>query len=98
MRITNSMITLHSQNNINTTKGLVDTYNDQMTSQKKISKPSDDPVVAIRSLRLRDSLNEVEQYTDKNIPDAESWLEVTETSLSNMSNILKMPVLKKNKK
>ena len=88
MRITNSMITLHSQNNINTTKGLVDTYNDQMTSQKKISKPSDDPVVAIRSLRLRDSLNEVEQYTDKNIPDAESWLEVTETSLSNMSNIL----------
>lgn len=88
MRITNSMITLHSQNNINTTKGLVDTYNDQMTSQKKISKPSDDPVVAIRSLRLRDSLNEVEQYTDKNIPDAESWLEVTETSLSNMSEIL----------
>lgn len=88
MRITNSMITLHSQNNINTTKGLVDTYNDQMTSQKKISKPSDDPVVAIRSLRLRDSLNEVEQYTDKNIPDAESWLEVTETSLGNMSEIL----------
>lgn len=88
MRITNSMITRHSQTNINNTKGLVDTYNGQMTTQKKISKPSDDPVVAIRSLRLRDSLNEVSQYTDKNIPDAESWLEVTETSLNNMSNAL----------
>ncbi len=88
MRITNSMITLHSQTNINSTKGLVDTYNEQMTSQKKISKPSDDPVVAVRSLRLRDSLNEVQQYTEKNIPDATSWFEVTETALTNISNNL----------
>lgn len=88
MRITNSMISRHSQTNINTTKGMVDTYNNQMTSQKKIAKPSDDPVIAIRSLRLRDSLNEVGQYTDKNIPDAQSWLEVTETSLTNMSKAL----------
>ena len=73
MRITNSMITMHSKTNINGTKNLTDKYNGQMTSQKKIDKPSDDPVVAIRSLRLRDSLHEVEQYTDKNIPDAESW-------------------------
>ncbi len=89
MRITNSMITMHSKTNINGTKNLTDKYNGQMTSQKKIDKPSDDPVVAIRSLRLRDSLHEVEQYTDKNIPDAESWLKVTETSLNNMSNVFK---------
>lgn len=89
MRITNSMITMHSKTNINGTKILTDKYNEQMTSQKKIGKPSDDPVVAIRSLRLRDSLHEVEQYTDKNIPDAESWLKVTETSLTNMTNVLK---------
>ena len=88
MRITNSMITLHSQRNINQTKGLVDTYNEQMTTQKKISKPSDDPVVAIRSLRLRDSLSEVKQYTEKNIPDATSWFEVTETALTNISKNL----------
>ncbi|MBE5900486.1 MAG: hypothetical protein E7280_01120 [Lachnospiraceae bacterium] len=84
MRITNSMITMHSKTNINTTKGLVDMYQEQMTTQKKIAKPSDDPVIAIRSLRLRDSLNEVTQYTDKNIPDAHSWLELTETSLTNI--------------
>lgn len=88
MRVTNSMITMHSQTNINGIKNLVDLYNDQMTNQNKISKPSDDPVIAIRSLRLRDSLNEVSQYVEKNIPDAESWLEVTETSLNNMEQIL----------
>lgn len=88
MRVTNSMINMHSQTNINNVKNMVDLYNDQMTNQNKISKPSDDPVIAIRSLRLRDSLNEVGQYVDKNIPDAESWLEVTETSLNNMEEII----------
>ena len=52
MRVTNSMINMHSQTNINGVKNMVDLYNDQMTHQNKISKPSDDPVIAIRSLRL----------------------------------------------
>ncbi|SFQ42239.1 flagellin N-terminal helical region [Lachnospiraceae bacterium XBB1006] len=89
MRITNSMMTLHSQRNINTTKELQDKYFEQTTTQKKISKPSDDPVVAIRSLRLRDSLNEVNQYVEKNIPDASSWLENTESALKNMEENLR---------
>ena len=89
MRVTNNMITEHSKNNINGTKQLVDKYNTQMTDQKKINKPSDDPVVAIRSLRLRNTLAEVNQYYEKNIPDAESWLDVTETALTNMSKIVK---------
>lgn len=89
MRVTNSMITEHSKTNINGTKQMVDKYNTQMTDQKKISKPSDDPVVAIRSLRLRNTLSEVNQYYEKNIPDAESWLDVTETALTNMSKIVK---------
>lgn len=89
MRVTNNMITEHSKNNINGTKQLVDKYNTQMTDQKKINKPSDDPVVAIRSLRLRNTLAEVNQYYEKNIPDAESWLDVTETALTNMSQIVK---------
>ena len=89
MRVTNSMITEHSKVNINGTKVMVDKYNTQMTDQKKINKPSDDPVVAIRSLRLRNTLAEVNQYYEKNIPDAESWLDVTETALKNMSQITK---------
>lgn len=81
------MIAANSKVNINSTKELMDTYNTQMTDQKKIDKPSEDPVVAIRSLRLRSTLSDVKQYAEKNIPDAQSWLDVTETALKNMSQI-----------
>lgn len=88
MRITNNMITGNTKSNINSNKILVDRYNTQMTTQKKISKASENPVIAIRSLRLGTSLGHINQYVDNNIPDAESWLDVTETALTNMKNIL----------
>ena len=88
MRITNNIITANTKSNINNNKVTVSTLNNQMSSQKKISKPSEDPVVAIRALRLRSSLSEITQYYEKNIPDAESWLDVTETALTNMKKVL----------
>lgn len=88
MRVTNTMIMNHSANNMNINKGYVDTLNNQMSSQKKIQRPSEDPVIAIRALRLRSTLSEIDQYYERNIPDAESWLDVTETALKNMKEIL----------
>lgn len=88
MRITNNMIMNNTKVNINGNKVSLDSLNNQMSSQKKISKPSEDPVVAIRALRLRSSLSQINQYYEKNIPDAESWLEVTETALTNMKKLL----------
>lgn len=88
MRITNNMIMSNTKVNINGNKVSLDSLNNQMSSQKKISKPSEDPVVAIRALRLRSSLSQINQYYEKNIPDAESWLEVTETALTNMKKLL----------
>ena len=81
MRITNKMMTSNTNTNINNNKVSVDRLNTQVSTQKKISRPSEDPVVAIRALRLRSSLNEISQYYEKNIPDAKSWLEVTESAL-----------------
>ena len=88
MRVTNNMIMSNTKININGNKTNVNTLNNQMTSQKKISRPSDDPVIAIRALRLRSSLSQINQYYEKNIPDAEAWLDVTETSLTNMKKLL----------
>ena len=88
MRITNNMIMGNTKTNINSTKVLVDKYNTQMTTQKKISKASEDPVIAIRSLRLSTSLSHLDQYKDNNIPDASSWMDVTQTALSNMKSLL----------
>ncbi len=88
MRITNNMMLRTTSSNINSNKLNVNTLNNQMSSQKKISRPSEDPVVAIRALRLRSNLSEINQYYEKNIPDAEAWLDVTETALNNMESIL----------
>lgn len=88
MRVTNSMINRTSMRNMNSNKTRVDLLNTQMTTQKKISRPSEDPVIAIRALRIRSDLSEVNQYYLKNIPDAESWLELTETALDNMKTIV----------
>ena len=79
MRVTNNMITSNTKSNINANKVLVDKYNTQMTTQKKINKPSDDPVIAIRSLRMQTSLSHIDQYLNNNISDANSWLNVTDT-------------------
>ena len=89
MRITNNMMMRNTSYNINGNKVNVDAMNNQMTSQKKIQRPSEDPVVAIRALRLRSSLSEINQYYENNIPDAEAWLNVTHTALYNMTDILK---------
>ena len=89
MRITNSMITRNTKSNINSNKLLVDKYNTQMTTQKKISKASENPVIAIRSLRLSTTMSHINQYVDNNIPDASAWMDVTETALTNMISLLR---------
>ena len=81
MRITTKIIQNNSLSNINTNKLLQDSLNTQMASGKKINRPSDDPVIAIRALRLRSTLTEVTQYCDKNVEDADSWLGVTEDAI-----------------
>ena len=88
MRVTNNMIMKSSTNNVNATKVGVNDKNNQMTTNKKISRPSEDPVVAIRSLRLSTTLNKLDQYVDKNIPDAAAWLDVTETAILNMKSLI----------
>lgn len=82
------MIINNSKTNINLNKTNVDFYDTQMSNQKKITRASDDPVVAIRSLRLASELNELNQYYEKNIPDARSWLELSEDALENMKTLV----------
>ncbi len=88
MRITNRIITNNSLTNINRVKVKQDELNTQMSTGKKITKPSDDPVVAIRALRLRTGASQVDQYFEKNAEDAEAWLNVTSSTLSTVSDIL----------
>lgn len=88
MRITNKIIQNNSLNNINVNKTLEDQLSTMLSSNKKIVRPSDDPIIALRSLRLRTSVNQVTQYVEKNVEDAKSWLTVTEDAIKTLSEII----------
>ena len=88
MRITSKVIQNNALSNINTNKILQDKLNNQMSTEKKINRPSDDPVIAIRALRLRTNVSQITQYYEKNAPDAESWMKVTEDALSTVSSVI----------
>lgn len=88
MRITNSIITNNTKANINLNKVEADRLNTMVASGQKISRPSDDPVVAIRALRLNSSLETLDQYYGKNIPDASAWLKTTETAMVQTDGVI----------
>lgn len=88
MRITNKIMQNNSLYNINNNKVLQDKLSTQMSTQKVLTRPSDDPVVAIRALRLRSNVSELTQYYKKNAPDAQSWIEVTGKGLSTVTDVL----------
>ena len=88
MRITNKMMTNNMLHNINTNKNHMTNLENKYSTGMEIQKPSDDPIVAVRALKLRTNLSELNQYYQKNIPDAMSWMEVTESALRNTSEII----------
>lgn len=88
MRITSKMMQNTSLRNLNINKSLQEKLTNQMSTGKKITRPSDDPVIAIRSLKLNSSLDKIDQYYEKNASDAESWLELTQSALSTVNEIL----------
>lgn len=88
MRMTNKIMENNSLYNINNNKIQQDKLSTQMATGKKLTRPSDDPVIAIRALRLRTSVSELTQYYEKNIPDANAWLKVTEGALNTSVKVL----------
>lgn len=89
MRITNKVMQNNALVNINNNKVARDMLNTQLATGKKVNRPSEDPIVAIRALRLRSDVEQVTQYLKKNAPDAVSWLELTEGSLKTTVSVLK---------
>ncbi len=97
MRMTNKIMQNNSLYNINNNKLLQDQLSTMMSTQKKITRPSDDPVIAIRALRLRTNVSELTQYYEKNAPDADSWINVTEKALGTVTDVLTDMIKQANK-
>ena len=87
MRITNKMLTNELRKNLNTNMMRLDQFQRQLSSGKKLNRPSDNPAALVKALRLRTSLNEGEQYLT-NINESVSFLETTDAALYNVGEIM----------
>ncbi len=87
MRITNNMIVTNTIRNINNAANRLNEAEDKVSTEKKISLPSDDPVVATRAIKYRNYVDTIEQY-QKNVSDVQSWQSVSDDTLSSLSDVI----------
>ncbi|GAA4718673.1 flagellar hook-associated protein FlgL [Brevibacillus fulvus] len=87
LRVTQSMLNSNMLKNLSKSMGQMDKYQGQLSSGRIITRPSDDPVVASRGMLYRASLSENDQY-QRNADEAQSWMEVTDNSLNEISSVL----------
>lgn len=88
MRVTNLMMSGNALFNLQKQEQRLNRLDQQYSTQKKISSPSEDPIIATRALKLNTTYSEVSQYLEKNIPDSEAWMSMTQSALDNTGSIL----------
>lgn len=87
MRITNNMGMDNLLRNLNRNYKTMVKYEDQVSSGRRINRPSDDPAGTVDALRLRTELNQIADYK-KNIDDGAVWLGTTEAALNEAKDIV----------
>ena len=81
MRITHRAVTQTALLGLNSNLSSVAKLQQQLTSGKLISAPSDSPTGTNKALQIRQDQSAVEQFA-KNISDGQSWLDSTDTALT----------------
>ncbi|WP_168123429.1 flagellar hook-associated protein FlgL [Paenibacillus sp. HB172176] len=87
LRVTQSMMNTQLLRNITNNLSRMNTLQDQLSTGKKINKPSDDPVGITFALRYRSELQANEQYTE-NASSSLSMLEYTDTTIGQATDVL----------
>jgi flagellar hook-associated protein 3 FlgL len=87
MRVTQSGATTRYINDINNARQKIVELQTQVATEKRVSKPSDDPQAMSSIMRLKKMLASNEQYT-KNTNNAVTMMETTSSTLDSFANIL----------
>ena len=87
MRITNQMMTKSFLRNLTRNQTNMKKINEQLSSGKEFSRPSDNPFKVARSMQLSRDIEANKQYNE-NIKDITNWLDTTDTALNQLGNSL----------
>lgn len=88
MRVTEGMIYKRIVNNIHSSMKRLQELQLKISTGKRITKASDDPVGSMRSLYVRTTLGELEQFK-KNINDTQTVFSVVDNSLQKVIELLR---------
>lgn len=86
MRITTSMLSSNYKSNMTTNLNHIQKIQNQLSSGKEISRPSDNPYKVSRTMQMYTEIGANKQYNE-NIKDISNWLDTTDTSLNQMENV-----------
>lgn len=86
-RVTTQMTMAAAQRNLQAGSARVATLQDQASSLKNISKPSDDPAGTGSAMAVRSRQAATAQYT-RNTQDATGWLATTDSTLADVSDLV----------
>lgn len=87
MRVTQMMLANNTLRNVSKSYDKLGVYQQQLATGKKIHRPSEDPVVAMKGMHYRTSLTEIEQF-QRNLSEAYTWMENSESALGHTTNVL----------
>lgn len=87
MRVTQSMLSNNMLKNLSNSYSRLAKLQDQISTQKKFTKPSDDPVAAMMGMNYRSDVSKIEQYT-RNIGEVNNWVNSTDDALNHAVNVL----------
>jgi flagellar hook-associated protein 3 FlgL len=80
-RVTTNAVARRSLQNLQTTLGRLADKQDELSSMKKLRRPSDSPVDTVSAMRLRADLGRNGQIT-RNLDDALGWLGIADNTLT----------------
>ena len=87
MRITQRAVAQTSLQGLNQNMAALAKLQQQMTSGKTISKPSDSPIGTNKAMQLRQAQSAADQHA-RNISDGKGWLDAADSALTSMSTQL----------
>ncbi|WP_126428737.1 flagellar hook-associated protein FlgL [Brevibacillus marinus] len=86
LRVTQSMLNHNMLRNLNKSMNRLSDLQEQLSSGKKVSRPSQDPVIATRGMFYRTALTKNEQFL-RNAEIASTWMDMTDNVLNEAGNI-----------
>ena len=87
MRVTQSMLSNNMLRNLSTSYNKMGKLQEQINTGKKVNRPSDDPVVAMKGMGYRMQVDKVAQY-QRNLGEVNNYLDSSDDALDKVGQAM----------